>query len=97
TVLYYEKGRITMTTTKQTKRSHDSRSTVNTMLDQLRSPAEKRNLRAYQQFFRRWLKEVDRWKQHPRYLGVTFPGIKDGDRLAEELVQFARDVVAGCR
>lgn len=29
--------------------------------------------------------EVDSWKKHPRYLGVTFPGVKDGDRLAEEL------------
>jgi len=28
---------------------------------------------------------------------VTFPGNKDGDRLAEKLVQFARDVVAGRR
>ena len=68
------------------------------MLNHLRrSPAEKRKRRADQEFFRQWLKEVEGWKKHPRYLGVTFPGIKDGDRLAEELVQFARDVVAGRR
>ena len=83
-----------MTTTKQKKRDQ-SPSTVNAMLDEIwRTPAKKRQLRAYQDFFRRFLKKVDRWKKHPRHLGVTFPGIKDGDRLAEELVQFARDVVA---
>ena len=61
------------------------------------SPAGKRQRRAGQAFFRRWLKEVDSWKKHPRYLGATFPGIKDGDRFAEELVQLARDVVGGRR
>jgi len=75
-----------------------SRPTVKAMLDQIRrSPAEKRRRRAPQTLFRRWLKEGDRWKKHPCYLGVTFPGNKDGDRLAEKLVQFARDVVAGRR
>jgi hypothetical protein len=49
------------------------------------------------EFFRRWLKEVDSWKKNPRYFGVTFHCSQDGNRLAEELVQFARDVVAGCR
>lgn len=86
-----------MTTAKQQKRSRASRSTVKAMLHQIRirwSPAEKRQRRAAQKFFRRWLNEVDSWKKHPRYLGVTFPGVKDGDRLAEELVQFARDVAA---
>lgn len=58
---------------------------------------QQKHARAAQEFFRRWLKDVDRWKKHPRYLGITFPGVKDGDRLAEELVQFARDVVAGRR
>lgn len=52
---------------------------------------------AYREYCRQWLKKVDSWKAHPRYLGVTFPGLKDGDRLAEELVQFARNVVAGRR
>ena len=85
-----------MTTPKHNKRSRTSRSTTKAMLDQLRqSPAWKRKLRAAQKFFRGWLKKVDRWKKHPRYLGGTFPGVPDGDRLAEELVQFARDVVAG--
>jgi len=84
-----------MTTAKPQKRSRASRSTVKAMLHQIRgSPAEKRQRRAAQKFFRRWLNELDRWQTHPRYLGVTFPGVKDGDRLAEELVQFARDVVA---
>jgi hypothetical protein len=84
-----------MTTPKHNKRSQASRSTVKALLDQIRSSlAEKRRRRAAQKFFRRWLNEVDRWKTHPHYLGMTFPGIKDGDRLAEELVQFARDVVA---
>ena len=93
-----EVERSTMTTIKQKKHSCASRSTVKTMLDHLRqSPAWKRRRRAAQEFFRRWLKEVDDWKKRPRYLGVTFPGVKDGDRLAEELVQFARDVVAGRR
>lgn len=87
-----------MTTPKQHKHSRGSLSTVKAMLDKIRrSPAEKRRRRAAQEFFRRWLKEVDCWKKHPRYLGVTFPGIRDGDRLAEELVQFAQDVVAGRR
>jgi hypothetical protein len=89
-----------MTSPKQNKHSRTSRSTVKNqaMRDQIwRSPAGKRQRRAAQRVFRRWLKEVDSWKTHPRYLGVTFPGIKNGDRLAEELVQFARDVVAGRR
>lgn len=54
---------------------------------------EKREWRADQRYFREWLKKIDRWQAHPRYAGVTFPGIKDGDRAAEELVQFARDFV----
>ena len=85
---------------KQHKPARTSRSTVKNqaMLDLIRqSPAGKRRIRSARAFFRRWLKEVDRWKQDPRYLGVTFPGLKDGDRLAEELVQFARDIVAGRR
>jgi hypothetical protein len=87
-----------MTTPKQRKHSRGSRSTVKAMLDLIRqNPAGKRRIRAAQKFFRRWLKEVDSWKKEPRYLGITFRGIKDGDRLAEELVQFARDVVAGHR
>ena len=57
------------------------------------TPAQRREHRASQRFFRLWLKQVDRWMQQPRYTGVTFPGIKDGDRAAEELVQFARDFV----
>jgi len=61
------------------QRNRTSRSTVNTMLDQVRSPAEKRQRRAEREFFResfrRFLKQVDRWKKHSRYLGVTFPGI----------------------
>jgi len=84
-----------MTTAKQQKRSRSSRSTVKAMLHKIRwSPAEKRQRRAALKFFRRWLNEVDSWKAHPRYLGMTFPGVKDGDRLAEELVQFAQDVAA---
>jgi hypothetical protein len=68
------------------------------MLDLIRqSPAGKRRIQTTQKFSRQWLKEVDCWKKHPRYLGVTLPGLKDGDRLAEELVQFAQDVVAGRR
>lgn len=59
----------------------------------LRTPQEKREWRADQRYFREWLKKIDRWQAHPRYAGVTFPGIKDGDRAAEELVQFARDFV----
>ena len=89
-----------MTSPKQNKHSRASRSTVKNlaMLDLiLQSPAGRRRIRAAQTFFRRWLKEVDSWKKHPRYLGATFPGIKDGDRFAEELVQFARDVVGGRR
>jgi hypothetical protein len=88
-----------MTTTKKhNKPDGTSRSTVKAMRDQLwRSPAGKRQRRAAQKIFRQFLKKVDRWEKDPRYLGVTFPGIKDGDRLAEELVQFARDVVAGRR
>ena len=87
-----------MTTTKQQKHARASRSTIKVMREQIRrSPAEKRKRRADQEFFRRWLEKVDSWKKDPRYLGVTFPGIKDGDRLAKELVQFARDVVAGRR
>lgn len=84
-----------MTTAKQQKRSRAFRSTVRAMLHQIRwSPAEKRQRRAAQKFFCRWLNEVDSWKKYLRYLGLTFPGVKDGDCLAEELVQFARDVVA---
>jgi hypothetical protein len=84
-----------MTTIKQKKLDRTSQSTVKAMLDKIRrSPAAKRQRRAAQKFFRRWLKEVDTWRKHPRYLGATFPGVKEGDRLAEELVQFARDVVA---
>jgi hypothetical protein len=87
-----------MTTVRQHKRSRDSRSTVNAMLDQpRRSPAWKRRRQAARTVFRRFLKEVDSWEKNPRYLGMTFHGIKDGDRLGEKLVQFARDVVAGRR
>jgi len=86
-----------MTSRKQNKHSRASRSTVKNqaMLELIwQSPGGKRRISADQNFFRRWLKEVDRWKKHPRYPGVTFSGVKDGDRLTEELVQFARDVVA---
>ena len=65
------------------------------MLHQIRrGPAKKRQRRAAQTFFRRWLNKVDSWKKDARYLGVTFPGVKDGDRLAEDLVPFLRDVIA---
>ena len=53
----------------------------------------KRHQRAMQKWFRQWLKRVDRWEKLPGYQGVTFPGLKDGDRLAEELVAFARKFV----
>lgn len=87
-----------MIITKKRKCDRASRSTVKAIRDQIRqSPDWKRRRQATQNFFRRWLKEVDRWKKHPHYLGIAFPGIPDGDRLAEELVQCARDVVAGRR
>lgn len=38
---------------------------------------------------RKWLKMVDSFPN-----GVTFPGLKDGDRMATELVEFIRDMVA---
>ena len=79
------------------KYDRTTRSTDKVKRHQMRSPAYKRERRFALAFFSRWLKQVDRWEKDPRYLGVTFPGIKDGDRLAEELVQFARDVVAGRR
>lgn len=53
-----EVDRSTMTTAKQQKRSRASRSTVKAMLHQIRilwSNAEKRQRRAAQKFFRRWL------------------------------------------
>lgn len=42
---------------------------------------------------RQWLTRVDNWKLLPGYEGVTFPGLKDGDRLAEEFVQDVREMV----
>ena len=87
-----------MTTTNHTK--NDQNGSLDGQSKATRiplSPAYKRQRRAAQTVFRRWLKQVERWEKNPRYLGVTFPGITNGDRLAEELVQFARDVVAGRR
>jgi hypothetical protein len=39
-----------------------------------------------------WLAKVDTWRH-----GVTFPGLKDGDRQAEDFVRRVRELVAeGC-
>jgi hypothetical protein len=43
-------------------------------------------------WLRSWLAKVDTWRH-----GVTFPGLKDGDRQAEEFVKMVRKLVAeGC-
>jgi hypothetical protein len=41
------------------------------------------------EWLRSWLAKVDTW----RY-GVTFPGLKDGDRQAEDFVRMVRELVA---
>jgi hypothetical protein len=42
----------------------------------------------HQEWLRVWLDRVSRWP------GVTFPGLRDGDRKAEEFVCIVRDLVA---
>ena len=41
---------------------------------------------------RSWLAKVDTWRH-----GVTFPGLKDGDRQAEDFVRRVRELVADGR
>jgi hypothetical protein len=53
------------------------------------SAKEKRCRQADVEKLRRWLAWVDTWKT-----GVTFPGLKDGDRKAEEFVMSVRKLVA---
>lgn len=48
-----------------------------------------KSLEKKKSFLREWLFRVDQWTS-----GVTFPGIKDGDRLAEEFVAGVRRLVS---
>ena len=58
------------------------------------SARERRWKQARIEELRRWLTRADSWKQLPGYAGATFPGLKDGDRKAEEFIRFIRVLVA---
>ena len=64
---------------KQTRRKMVPQSVQKPVIT--RSAKEKRRRQADVEKLRRWLARVDTWKT-----GVTFPGLKDGDRNAEEFV-----------
>jgi hypothetical protein len=54
----------------------------------------KRHEPASVRWLRNWLKQVERWESAPRFLGWTFPDLKDGDKKAEEFLRGVRTIIS---